>query len=106
MRGTTLGLYHCIGWFSLAAFSLLGAPVARGAEESLSEFKAKIEAEVNAIKERYETKIQGLESRVGTLESENARLRRQKSPSPASTQSPEVASLKQRISKLEQTTAE
>src|SRR6476469_4039636 len=96
-----------IRWFALGLFLLLGAPIARADDESLSEFKAKIEAEVNAIKQKYETKIQGLESRVETLESENARLKNQKSAATTSTsQAPEVAALKQRVRKLEQTNTE
>src|ERR1700755_2261897 len=92
-----------VGWFALAVSFLLSVPIARG-EESFSEFKAKIEAEVNAIKQKYETKIQGLENRVETLENENARLKNQKSSSSTTTsnQSPEVAALKQRVRKLEQ----
>ena len=46
--------------FALALLMLPGAPIARADDESLSEFKAKIEAEVNAIKQKYETKIQVL----------------------------------------------
>ena len=80
--------------------------MARGDDESLSEFKAKIEAEVNAIKQKYETKIQGLENRVETLENENSRLKHQKSSAVTSAQSPEVAALKQRVTKLEQTKTE
>src|SRR3954468_10998241 len=108
--GTTTRRFHrCMAWLTLATGLLSGAPIVRGADESLSEFKAKIEAEVNAIKENYESKIQGLENRVETLESENARLKNKKttsSSSTASNQSPEVAALKQRVSKLEQTNTE
>lgn len=88
-------------WFALACLLFLSAPIAR-AEESFEEFKARIEGEVKAIKQKYETKIQGLETRVETLESENANLKRQKSASAPSNQSPDVAALKQRVAKLEQ----
>src|SRR4051794_2610951 len=99
-------LIHCLGWLALAAAPFGAAPLAFGAEESLADFKARIEAEVNGIKEKYQTKIDGLERRVDTLESENARLKRPKSSASASAQSPEVASLKQRVTKLEQTTTD
>src|SRR5436190_23372572 len=93
----TSGRNRYIRWFALAFPLFLGAPTARGADESLNEFKNRIEAEVNAIKQKYETKIQGLENRVETLESENARLKNHKSSSSstASNQSPEVAALRQ-----------
>ncbi|MFL6589553.1 MAG: carbohydrate porin [Chthoniobacterales bacterium] len=105
--GTTTRRFHrCMAWLTLATGLLSGAPIVRGADESLDQFKAKIEAEVNAIKEKYETKIQGLENRVETLESENAQLKHQKSASAPSPQSPEVAALKRRVNKLEQTSAE
>src|SRR3954470_5963019 len=106
MRGTTLPFHSCRWWMALAVPCLLGTPMARGADESLDEFKAKIEAEVNGIKEKYESKIQGLENRVETLENENAQLKHQKSASAPGTQSPEVASLKRRVNNLEQTSAE
>src|SRR3954468_13644391 len=106
MRGTTLPFHSCRWWMALAVPCLLGIPMARGADESLDQFKAKIEAEVNGIKEKYESKIQGLENRVETLENENAQLKHQKSASAPSTQSPEVASLKRRVTKLEQTSPE
>ncbi|HZE12985.1 MAG TPA: carbohydrate porin [Chthoniobacterales bacterium] len=105
MRKTSSHLNY-ICWFALPALSLLGAPMARGDDESLSEFKAKIEAEVNAIKQNYETKIQGLENRVETLESENAQLKQHKSSTTSNNQAPEVAALKQRVIKLEQTKTE
>src|SRR5438270_4299368 len=98
MSRTTPRLHRYSGWFALALPCLLGTPIARGADENLDQFKAKIEAEVNSIKEKYESKIQGLENRVETLESENAQLKNQKS---ASAHSPEVASLKQRVARLE-----
>jgi maltoporin len=108
MRRTTSRFDHWTGWTAMVAVSFLGTPNARGADESFSDFKAKIEAEVNSIKQKYETKIQGLENRVETLENENARLKQQKtsSSSTAGNQAPEVAALKQRVSKLEQTQTE
>src|SRR3982750_1408360 len=85
---------------ALVGCALLPAPIARGEDESLAQFKAQIEAEVNAIKQKYETKIEGLEKRVESLEGENAQLKGRKSAPATSTQSPEVSSLKQRVSKL------
>ena len=101
MSRTTPRLHRYSGWFALALPCLLGTPIARGADENLDQFKAKIEAEVNSIKEKYESKIQGLENRVETLESENAQLKNQKSASARNPHSPEVASLKQRVARLE-----
>ena len=106
MGGTAVRLNRCACWLVLTCLSLLSAPIGHGAEESLADFKARIEGEVNAIKQKYETKIQGLENRVETLENENAHLKEQKSSSTASTQSPEVASLKRRVTKLEETATE
>ena len=106
MRSRPFCFSYCIGWTALTAVSFLAAPVTRGADESINEFKARIEAEVNAIKQKYESKIEGLENRVSTLETENAQLKRQKSSSASTTQSPEVAALKQRVKKLEETKPE
>src|ERR1044071_8883849 len=106
MRGTAPRPVPSITRVFLAALLFALARVASGAEESLDEFKARIESEVNSIKQKYEKKIEGLESRVETLESENAHLKRQKSTSTSTTQSPEVAALRQRVTKLEQTKTE
>ena len=67
-----------------------------------AELKAQLNSEVEAIKAQYESRINGLERRIDTLEDDNARLKREKGVAPS--RSPDVASLNQRVTRLEQTT--
>src|SRR5688500_11993405 len=71
-------------------------------EQIRAELKAQVEREVGAIKEQYEKRIEGLEERIDTLETDNARLKQQKTAAVPSARSPEVDSLKKRVTKLEE----
>ncbi len=102
MRGLRARGGYCLACFSLAGLTLFVPSPAHGEDDSLSQFKAQIQAEVNALKQNYENKIENLEKRVETLEGENAQLKRSKSSGTPRAGSPEVAALKQRVQKLEQ----
>lgn len=89
-----------------AAALLLPVRINAATEEELAEIKAQlkaeVQAEVKAVKGEYEERIKRLENRIGTLEADNARLKKEKSPA-ATNDTPEVASLQRRVKKLEQT---
>ena len=90
----------------LAALAFCGLVQASGAEEDLEKLKAalkaEIEAQTKAIRESYETRIQQLEKRIQTLESDNERLKRGAPVSATPTDS-DINSMKQRITVLEAT---
>ncbi len=72
----------------------------------MDEFKKQIANEISSLKATYEQRIDGLEKRIGTLESDNARLKREAKSGTATattTTTPEIASLKQRVAELELT---
>lgn len=87
-----------------AAFLILPLKVAKGAdadfEKLKAELQAQIESQTNAIKESYESRIEQLEKRILTLESDNARLK-SASTAPAGPATAELASMKERITELE-----
>jgi maltoporin len=58
---------------------------------------------MNAMKEKYEKRIEDLEKRIDTLETDNSRLKHAKNAAAPAATSSEVASLKKRVSELEQT---
>jgi maltoporin len=89
--------------------AFLGLAEVQAADPSLDEIKAQlqsqIDAQMNAIKAKYEARIEGLEKRIDTLESENTRLQRQAENHPHANESvsPEINSLKKRVTELELT---
>lgn len=95
--------------FVSSAIAVLHLSVALAADSDLeqikTELKAQVDAEMNAMKEKYEKRIEGLEKRIGTLESDNARLKHEKAATASShAESSDVEALRQRISHLEQST--
>ncbi len=81
-----------------AASTVVGWSSAQAADAELEELKA----ELNALKSNYESRIEKLEKRINTLESDNSRLKKQASATPStSLPSPEIASLKKRLTDLE-----
>ncbi len=89
----------------ILAVSIFSAPLLALAESpEMEDFRKQIEGELSAMKERYEGHIKELESRISTLEADNARMKHQASATPAdSHESHEIASLNQRITELELT---
>ena len=75
-------------------------------EKLKSELQQQIAEQTNAIKATYESKIEQLEKRIQTLESDNEHLKKDKTaaPSGGATRS-EVAAVKERLSELEAATA-
>ena len=63
-------------------FAFLATTLTRAADQRLeqikAELKAQVDADVNAIKAKYEERIEGLEKRINTLEADNSRLKKQK----------------------------
>lgn len=78
----------------------LSIPTIHAADPELDKLKAEIAAQLEAIRAGYETRIEGLEKRIGSLEADNARLRQQAVAEPAQ-DSPEIISLEERITDLE-----
>jgi maltoporin len=75
----------------VAAAAVLAAPGAWGAD-----------ADLEALKAQFQAQFDRLEKRVNTLEAENAQLKREaKTATVAKTTTPEIASLKQRVTELE-----
>ena len=88
---------------------MLAPPAARGTDADLekikAELKAQVEAEVGAMKAKYEDRIEGLEKRIDTLEADNARLKHETVTAAAPhKESSEVAALRKRVANLEQST--
>lgn len=63
------------------------------------------DADLEALKAQFQAQFDRLEKRIETLETENARLKREvaAAPAPAAKTTPEIASLKQRVTELELT---
>jgi len=64
-------------------------------------FRKEIEGQLATMKGLYEGRIKELESRIGTLESDNARLKQQASPKTKAADSAELANMRQRVEDLE-----
>jgi maltoporin len=64
-------------------------------------FRKEIEGQLATMKGLYEGRIKELESRIGTLESDNARLKQQASPKSKAADSAELANMRQRVEDLE-----
>lgn len=64
-------------------------------------FRKDIESQLSAMKALYETRIKELESRIDTLESDNARLQRQAGPKSSKGDSAELANMRRRVEDLE-----
>jgi maltoporin len=89
----------------LLAVCIAGVPwLAAAQSPEMDAFRKQIESDLAAMKASYEGRINQLESRIGTLESDNSRLKQQAKGAPAAATSPEIASLKKRVSELELTT--
>jgi maltoporin len=95
-------------WLGIGiAVCVVGVPYLAAAQSpEMDAFRKQIEGELATMKANYESHIQQLESRIGTLEADNARLQRQAKAAPTASVSPEIASLKQRVTELELTTEE
>jgi uncharacterized protein YlxW (UPF0749 family) len=61
------------------------------------------DADLEALKAQFQAQFDRLEKRIDTLEAENAQLKREAKSSAAAKASPEIASLKQRVTELELT---
>src|SRR5436190_16956628 len=86
------------------ATSIVGLGHALAADPELEQLKSQLEAQINGIKAGYEARIDSLEKRIGSLEADNARLKREAKPVPAAAaSSSEIASLKTRVTELEMT---
>lgn len=84
------------------AVCIAGAPVLAAAQSpEMDAFRKQIQGELATMKSTYEGRIKELESRVGTLESDNARLQRQVSSKAPAAESAELASMNQRVADLE-----
>ena len=80
----------------------LGAPMLAPAESpEMEAFRKEIEGQLATMKGLYEGRIKELESRIGTLESDNARLKQQASPKSKAADSAELANMRQRVEDLE-----
>jgi maltoporin len=94
--------------FLVAVFAVSGLVHSSAADADIeklkAELKAQIEAQTSAIKAAYEARIQQLEKRIQTLESDNERLKRVGTTS-AVPSTAEIGAMKQRIEELEATTA-
>ena len=66
-------------------------------------FRKQIESDLAAMKASYEGRIKQLESRIGTLESDNTRLKEKAKGASGAATTPEIASLKKRVAELERT---
>ncbi|MEI8341665.1 MAG: carbohydrate porin [Verrucomicrobiota bacterium] len=67
-------------------------------------FKAQFQAQLDQLKSGYENRIQKLETRITTLESDNAALKKNAGHHEAApVESAEIASMKKRITELEET---
>ena len=75
---------------SVGALAMAGLPTARGAD-----------ADLEALKAQFQAQFKRLEKRIETLETENARLKRDAAAAPGAKVTPEIASLKQRVTELE-----
>jgi maltoporin len=85
----------------LLTVCVAGVPWTASAQSpEMDAFRKQIESQLATMKATYEGRIQELESRITTLESDKARLQRQAKTAPAAT-SPEIAALKQRVTELE-----
>ncbi len=71
----------------------------------MAEFRKQIQDEIDAMKSNYEGKIKKLETRIDTLEEDNARLQHQAKAGPAKAKSADIALLEQRVTELEETSA-
>lgn len=85
-------------FFRLSLLVPFTASCALAADPEVEALKAQLQSELRAIKTTYEAKIERLEKRIDTLESDNARLSR-----PPKAVSPEVAALSRRVTDLETT---
>jgi maltoporin len=86
----------------LFAISAIGAPFLAAAESpEMEAFRKEIEGQLATMKATYEGRIKELESRIGSLESDNARLKRQASATAGAAQSAELANMRRRVEDLE-----
>jgi maltoporin len=72
-----------------------------GQSPELEAIRKEIASEFTAIKASYEARIKELETRMGTLESDNARLKREATRPTGTATLPEIAALKRRVTELE-----
>lgn len=85
----------------LLALGIVSVPLLAVAETpEMEAFRKQIEGQLSAMKSSYEGRIKQLESRIGTLEADNTRLR-QSSPTVVAPASAEMASMKRRVEDLE-----
>lgn len=77
--------------------------MARGEDENLAALKAQIDAEVSAMKQKYEGEIHNLEKRIETLEQDNAQLKHQKTAAARAAPAPGIAADGQTVAKPGQT---
>lgn len=86
--------------FLLAACIATAPFLAMAESPEMEAFRKEIETQLSAMKASYEGRIKQLESRIGTLEADNARLQRQTAPTTAA-DSAELALMKRRVDDLE-----
>jgi maltoporin len=77
---------------------MAGAPLMAEESPEMDAFRKQIEGELATMKASYEGRIKVLESRIGTLEGENTRLKQQGGGKPTST---EMANINRRVTDLE-----
>jgi maltoporin len=70
-------------------------------EQLKADLQKQIATQVDAIKAQYEARVQTLEKRIGTLEADNARLKKQAPGTSTPASSREIALLNRRITELE-----
>lgn len=89
---------------------ILGPSAALAVEVDPEQLKAliqaQVEAQLGAVKAGYESRIGKLEERIHTLESDNARLKRQGPAKTGAAQESELASMNERIKELEKAAEE
>src|SRR5688572_13233581 len=79
----------------------LAANRVNGADSDLDQLKAELQKQIDAVKADYESRVQILEKRIGTLEADNARLKKQGAPAVTTGTTREIATLNRRITELE-----
>src|SRR4029078_12907531 len=78
--------------FVIGIFAAVSVSRARGAD-----------ADIEALKTEFQAEFKRLEKRINNLETENAQLRREAGAAKPAKVSPEIASLKKRVTELEVT---
>lgn len=92
-------------FIALAVAFSVASSLAADSSPEMEALERRIETQLSAMRATYEGRIKELESRIESLETDNARLQRQAKPRPAAKEatdsSPEIASLKKRVTELE-----